>query len=185
SQADPVRDQFFHLLNEYKKVSSPGKHLNNISMEVGERFSQDWMYTKLKFQSRCKFSIAFENTSSPGYTTEKIMHAFIAGTIPIYWGNPEVIKDFNPASFINCHEFNNFNEVVEWVKEVDQNDELYKRIIDAPAFIYNTLPAHLEKENLITFFRNIFDSNGNAKKRPLYGTTLKYEQNLKDLYHIS
>src|SRR5690606_9454891 len=42
SQADPVRDQFFHLLNEYKKVSSPGKHLNNISMEVGERFSQDW-----------------------------------------------------------------------------------------------------------------------------------------------
>jgi alpha(1,3/1,4) fucosyltransferase len=104
SFADPIRDEFFHLLSQYKEVSSPGKHLNNLSITVGDRFSGNWMYTKLEFQSKCKFSIAFENTSSPGYTTEKILHAFISNTVPIYWGNPEIAKDFNPKAFINCHD---------------------------------------------------------------------------------
>ncbi|NJW54503.1 glycosyltransferase family 10 domain-containing protein, partial [Salinimicrobium oceani] len=124
SQADPARDQFFHLLSNYKEVMSPGKHLNNTSMDIGGRFTEDWMYTKLEFQSKFKFSIAFENSSSPGYTTEKLMHSYITNTIPIYWGNPEVAKDFNPNSLINCHEFKTFDEVVERVKEIDQNDEL-------------------------------------------------------------
>lgn len=186
SQADPIRDKFFHLLNEYKPVASPGKHLNNTSMEVGERFSEDWMYTKLEFQRRCKFSIAFENTSTPGYTTEKIMHAFIAGTIPIYWGNPEVAKDFNPASFINCHDFDNFNEVIIRVKEIDENDELYDSIVAEPAFKNNTIPAHLEKEHLIKFLRKILDQNKiEAKQRPSFGTTLKYENDLRNLHQAS
>ncbi len=185
AQADPTRDHFFHLLNKYKKVSSPGRHLNNISWDVGERFSEDWMYTKLQFQSRCKFSIAFENTSSPGYATEKLMHAFIAGTVPIYWGNPAVTKDFNPNSFINCHDFNSFGEVVERVKEMDQNDELYNKIQCTPAFKNNKLPPQLKKEVLVNFLKNIFDKEPKeAIVRPPYGTTLKYENTLKDLYNI-
>ncbi len=183
SQADPARDKFFHLLNRYKKVSSPGRHLNNISMDVGNRFSEDWMYTKLKFQSQCKFSIAFENSSSPGYTTEKLMHAFITGTIPIYWGNPEVTKDFNPGSFINCYEFKNFNEVVERVKEIDQNDALFTNILAETPFRNNTVPSHLKKENLVNFLKNIIDKDlENAKLRPSFGTTFKYESQQKDLH---
>ncbi|MCM4158793.1 glycosyltransferase [Antarcticibacterium flavum] len=185
SQADPARDRFFHLLNQYKAVSSPGRHLNNISMEVGERFAEDWMYTKLDFQSRCKFTIAFENTSSPGYTTEKLLHAYITGTIPIYWGNPEVTKDFNPDSLINCHDFKNFEEVVERVKEVDQNEELYRKILQEPAYRGNTIPPQLQKEKLVAFMKNIFDKNKEeAIQRPGYGTTLKYENSLKDLHRI-
>ena len=30
SKADPTRDKFFQLLSNYKKVASPGSHLNNI-----------------------------------------------------------------------------------------------------------------------------------------------------------
>src|SRR5690606_34891130 len=92
SKANPARDRFFHQLNTYKEVTAPGTHLNNSNLFVGERFAADWMFSKLKFQSQCKFTIAFENTSSPGYTTEKILHAFISNTIPIYWGDPEVTK---------------------------------------------------------------------------------------------
>jgi alpha(1,3/1,4) fucosyltransferase len=185
SQADPARDKFFHLLNQYKEVSSPGRHLNNISMEVGERFAEDWMYTKLEFQSRCKFSIAFENTSSPGYTTEKLLHAYITGTIPIYWGNPEVTKDFNPDSLINCHDFSNFEEVVERVKEIDRDDDLYNKIFREPSFRNNKIPPLLQKEKLIDFLKNIFDKDlEKAICRPSYGTTRKYENNLKELFTI-
>ena len=50
--------------------------MNNIGGAVSDKFA---------FQQKHKFSIAFENTSYCGYCTEKIVEAFVAGTIPIYW----------------------------------------------------------------------------------------------------
>lgn len=181
SKADPTRDDFFHILNKYKKVSSPGKHLNNSSFPVGERFAADWMYSKLEFQSTCKFTIAFENSSSPGYTTEKLMHAFIANTIPIYWGNPLVAKDFNEQSFINCHSFSNFSEVVERIKEIDQDDELYLSTLKQPAFSNYIIPETLKKKRLSEFLKLIFDQDlALAYRRTFYGTGLKYENEMKE-----
>lgn len=185
AKANPARDIFFQKLNEYKPVSSPGAHLNNIKIDIGGRFEKDWMYSKLDFQSKCKFSIAFENSSTNGYTTEKILHAFISNTIPIYWGNPEITKDFNPKAFINCHDFKNFDEVVKKVKEIDENNELYKSILSEPAFINNQISTRFQEEKLINFFISIFDQEKkNARKRPLYGTTLKYENDLKRLMKL-
>ena len=182
AKADPRRDRFFHLLNNYKQVDSPGSHLNNTNLKVGERNSNDWMYSKLNFQSKCKFTIAFENSSSNGYTTEKIMHAFISGTIPIYWGNPEIEKDFNSEAFINCHNFKDFNDVVERVKEVDQNDSLYLSILAENPFLNNSVPEKFEKSKIIDFFKNILDQDiSSARRRPQYGTTKKYENSLKVL----
>ena len=178
SSADPARDKFFHLLNKYRLVSSPGKHLNNANMNVGERFSQDWMYSKIDFQSKCKFSIAFENTSSPGYTTEKILHAFISNTIPIYWGNPEVAKDFNPKAFINCHDFKNFEQVIEEIKRIDLNPEEYILMLNEPPFINNVIPKGLSQQTLYQFLQKIFEKE-NAKQRSEFGTQKKYQRNIK------
>ena len=180
STADPARDNFFQLLNSYQKVYSPGSHLNNFHWDIGRRFSKDWMYTKLEFQSKCKFSIAFENSSSPGYTTEKIVHAFICNTVPIYWGNPEICRDFNPKSFINCHNYQNFEQVLERIKEVDNSKEEYFSILKEPPFLDNKLPDSLNRQNLIDFFQNILDQEKSiAFRRPKFGTTIKYENDLK------
>jgi hypothetical protein len=178
SSADPARDTFFDLLNQYKLVSSPGKHLNNTSMDIGERFSEDWMYSKIDFQSKCKFSIAFENTSSPGYTTEKILHAFISNTIPIYWGNPDVAKDFNPKAFINCHDFKNFEQVIEEIKRIDSSPEAYISMINESPFVNNSIPKDLGKQTLYQFLQKIFEKE-DAKRRSGFGTQKKYERNIK------
>ena len=98
--------------------------------------------TKDDFQKRHKFVIAFENTSTPGYTTEKIVHAFPAGAIPIYWGNPEIAKEFNEESFINCHkygltdkgELEAIAKIVEEVKRLDNDDAEYLKMLGTPAF---------------------------------------------------
>ena len=119
------RDDFYNLLSEYKRVDSGGRHLNNIGGPVKD---------KRAFQSNYKFSIAFENASAKGYTTEKILQAFSAGTIPIYYGNPRVSEDFNTKAFINCHDYNSFEEVVERVKEVDNSPELYEAMMREPVF---------------------------------------------------
>ena len=177
AKADPARDHFFQLLSKYKKVVSPGSHLNNASMDIGNRYTEDWMYTKLNFQSKCKFSIAFENSSSPGYTTEKLMHTYITNSIPIYWGNPGVTRDFNPRSLINSHDFNSFEEVIERVIEIDKNEELALKYLNEPPFHQNQIPQNLKVKTLEKFLLNIFDQEpAEAYRRPKFGTILKYER---------
>lgn len=75
---DPIRQEAFRLINEYKRVDSGGKFLNNIGGRIKDKFS---------FESEAKFSLCFENSSTPGYTTEKLIQAAGAKCVPIYWGD--------------------------------------------------------------------------------------------------
>ena len=106
--------------------------------------------------SKSKFTIAFENESHPGYATEKIIEPLIQGSIPIYWGDTTIAQDFNPDCFINVHDFNSFEEVVERVIEIDNNDDLWKSYIKAPIFKDNKLPEELTNEAILEFFDKIF-----------------------------
>ena len=60
-----------------------------------------------------------------GYTTEKIYEPMMALSIPIYWGNSEVYKDFNTNSFINWNDYGSDEKVVERIIEIDNDDDLY------------------------------------------------------------
>lgn len=123
--ADNTREIFFDKLSAYKKVNAGGRYLNNVGGRVNN---------KLEFELQHKFSIAFENSSRSGYTTEKIITSFVAQTIPIYWGNPNIGREFNTGRFINCHDFDNFDEVVNRIKEIDADDSLYVDIMSRPIF---------------------------------------------------
>ncbi|MFA7658015.1 MAG: glycosyltransferase family 10 [Candidatus Gastranaerophilaceae bacterium] len=127
-----IRIDFCKLLSKYKSVDCPGKILNNMKSDIIERYDKNWKKGKIDFIHDYKFTIAFENSSSIGYTTEKLLHPFWANSIPIYWGNPEVTREFNPKAFINCNDYKNFDEVVEKVKELDNNDDLYMEMLRQP-----------------------------------------------------
>lgn len=144
-----ARNFFFERLSAYKRVDSAGRFRNNVGHFLeGER--------KIDFMSAYKFSIIFENTSYPGYTTEKIHDAMVANTIPIYWGNPLIGLDFNPRSFINCHDFNNFDEVVERIAEMDQSEELYKTCLSEPPLRDNRDLDYLTEDAIFARFERIF-----------------------------
>lgn len=178
--ADPNRDQFFYLLTKYKKIDSPGKHLNNMTFGAGDRDSADWRTSKVSFQRNYKFSIAFENSYAPGYTTEKIMHAFIADTVPIYWGNPLISREFNPKAFINSHDFDRFEDVIKRIEELDNDDNKYLDMLNEHRFQDNSIPDSLKSEILLNFFTFIFSQPPNvARRRPRYGTTISYERALQ------
>jgi len=115
-----LRNQLFYLLNKYKKVDSGGRAYNNLGYLVGD---------KLEFLNKYKFTICFENSEFPGYTTEKIVHPKLVNSVPIYWGNPEVSKEWNAKSFINAYNFNNMNDLIDYIIEVDKNDDLYYKIL--------------------------------------------------------
>lgn len=116
SQGSPIRERFFDELSKYKKVDSGGRYRNNVGGPVAD---------KLEFESHHKFSISFENVSHPGYMTEKIMQAFGAGCIPIYWGDPLIEETFNEKSFINIMKYSSMDEAIEEIRKIDQDDVAY------------------------------------------------------------
>lgn len=158
--ADPPREEMFNKLSAYKKVDAGGAYLNNIGGRIKN---------KLAFEMAHKFSIAFENSSRSGYTTEKLPNALVAGTVPVYWGNPDIHKEFNPNRFINCHAYKNFDEVAERVKEIDNDDNLYLKIINEPALAvgYNLRAV---RENFEKFLCHIFDQPLSQAKRRTINT---------------
>lgn len=146
-----VRKEFCKSLMNYKPVDCPGAVLNNMKNSFGKRSSADWKISKRKFIKDYKFTIAFENSCSPGYTTEKLIDPLIANSIPIYWGNPIVENDFNGKAFINCHNFKNFNEVIEYVKYLDTHTDQYMEMLRQPPLNQNTPSYEEQIEKFIVY----------------------------------
>ena len=154
------RAEFCEKLMRYKPVDCPSQSLNNMSFPAfpsfpthptqwknpkgGEKFSL--IREKLFFIKDYKFTIAFENGSNPGYVTEKISDSLAVGSIPIYWGCETIADYYNPQAFINCHDYPDFDAVIERVIEVDTNPELYEQYLNAPP----TLPGqHYDEKTII------------------------------------
>jgi len=160
------RIDFFHTLSACKHVDSGGRYLNNIGGPVKN---------KLEFIRDYKFVFAFENTSYPGYVTEKLIEPCFTHSIPIYWGNPQVALDFNPKRFINCHDFPNDDAVIDKILEIDRNDELALDMLSQPIFKDNRYPEWIQEENVLTFLRSIFDREPAIKPVALTGKRLVHE----------
>jgi len=127
------RNELFDMLNKYKKVSSAGSFMNNMGFRVD-------YFTKGQFIKNYKFAFAIENSSSPGYVTEKILDPMCFGSIPIYWGSERVEEEFNGKSFINAHKFKNNRELADYIIHLDQNFEEYSKIYSQPFIEGGTLP---------------------------------------------
>jgi hypothetical protein len=149
AKGDPKRLKFYEKLSKYKQVHSGGRLLNNIGGPVID---------KMEFLKKYKFTLAFENSSFPGYTTEKIFQPMFTNTIPIYWGNPLVSRDFNTKSFINWNDYRSDEAVIEKIIELDQDNNLYGQVLQEPWFNNNELNKFIKEENIKEFFKIILDN---------------------------
>jgi alpha(1,3/1,4) fucosyltransferase len=175
ANSDPMRDLFFNELNKYKKVDSGGGHLNNIGKRVED---------KLEFIKDYKFTIAFENSSVPGYTTEKLIEPILMKSLPVYYGNPLVERDFNLNSFIWVKDHSDFNRAIEEIIMLDNDDELYIKKLETNKFIENN-NILIWEEKLFIFFENIFNQPVNqAFRRPLFGYNKYHLEELRIQAHL-
>ena len=46
--------------------------------------------SKMEVLRRYRYALVMENQRQPGYVSEKLLDAVIAGTVPIYWGAPDI-----------------------------------------------------------------------------------------------
>ena len=131
-----------------------GKYNNNVGK----------IYNKIKFLSSYKFSIAMENSEGDGYLSEKILDSFQSGTIPIYYGDYMVDEYINPKAYILIRGKNDMKKKIEYIKEIDNNDELYKKILKEKLLINNYNKKEIDNK-YNDFFYNIFKQNKNMAKR--------------------
>ena len=68
-----------------------------------------------------RLTLAIENFDYPGYVTEKIIDALAAGSIPLYWGAPD-IDDFIPEDlFVNLRNFSSPKDLITYLATIDEH----------------------------------------------------------------
>lgn len=145
------RNTIFQKLSKYKFVHSAGPLFNNVGYTLERKTTCD--LSKPPYLRKAKFNICYENSSFPGYVTEKLYHALYSNTIPIYWGSPIAYKDFNPRAFISRHNYSSDEEMIEHIIEIDNNDELYDEIVRQPIFLDHN--PYITHEQILPWFEEV------------------------------
>ena len=150
-----VRNKFYNRLSLYKTVDSGGAFLNNVGGPVDD---------KIKFLSGYKFSICFEKSKTKGYISEILSDSFEAGTIPIYYGDDTILELINNRSYIHIKNESEFDEKIELIKKIDQNDTLYEEIIKEKIVIDDSrYPKEIQKYK--NFIYHIIEQDKEKAKR--------------------
>ncbi len=120
------RNTYVSELMKYIEIDSYGRCLNNrtFQFDTGRE-------TKLQTIARYKFTLAFENSISHDYVTEKFFDPLIAGSVPIYLGAPNV-DDFVPGDhcFINVADFDGPEQLAEYLLYLDEHDQEYVKYLE-------------------------------------------------------
>ena len=146
----------FDALSKYRLVTSPGEVCHNTDAPDLAPRHGDWRGSKLPYQSRFRFSIAYENAAAPGYTTEKLCDALAAHTIPIYWGNPRVAEDVHPECFINASDFDGLDALVDYVATVDRDAELAASYLARRDYLVRSIDSYWDE--LVAFLAGVVES---------------------------
>ncbi|NNM67403.1 MAG: hypothetical protein HKM06_05285 [Spirochaetales bacterium] len=146
-----LRNQVYFRLAERFKADSGGRAFNNVGGPVPD---------KAEFIKNYKFSLAFENTSWPGYTTEKLVEAYSYGTVPIYWGDPNVATSFNAKAFLRLKSLRELGELETTLASTLNDFHRYKLIYEQPLFPENQEPEFLKAEAVGSFLRQVVEGGG-------------------------
>lgn len=156
------RIRFMEELSKYKRVECAGvvaRNNHELEADGGRGYDKRGYLAKQKFQNRCKFSISMENNYATGYSTEKLTDAFVARSVPIYCGDPDIELTFNPEAFININRFKgDWKAAAEFVAMVDQDDALYMRYLTAPPFVGNVIPERFTNEFALAFWTKMLQT---------------------------
>lgn len=153
-----VRNTFLRMLSKYKRVDCGGACFNNLGYRVQDKGT---------FLREYKFTIAFENSEYPGYTTEKLAEPMAADSLPLYWGNPLVGRDFNPGSFVSAYECGGLRGLVDAVVALDRDDDAYLARLREPWLPDNAVQPWQRPEAALEQFRRIFSGTLSDTPKPV------------------
>ena len=78
-----------------------------------------------------RFMLVMENSLTDGYITEKILDAYLAHSIPVYYGTKDVFRIFNRDSFI-YYDIEDPEPAINTLLKLEQNESAYLEKMNAP-----------------------------------------------------
>ena len=181
-----IRNDFFDKLNQYKHIDSGGKWRNNIGGLIDEQYkTKEFLNNKIKWLQNYKFNICFENSSYPGFLTEKLFDAYTAGCIPIYWGDTSLRVGLDNMKD-GDYDPNDPNSIDMRIPKISENLIDYK--INPKAFInahnFPNLDALVEEVKRIDNDDKLYEA---MRKEPLFLDNFNpkdfYEKKLFDFFY--
>jgi len=158
--------EYFSTFRDFSLYGRGWNNMNTLSKSLFDKIQKIGaveIVSKMETLGRMKFSVCFENFKFPGYITEKIFDCFLAGSIPIYLGAPD-ISDYVPVNaFIDMRKFSSFDDVNAYIRSLTEdqivalrdagqqflNSSDYKKFTDE-AFSENILHLILTSETSLT-----------------------------------
>lgn len=138
-----TRSEIYFPLKDLIRIDCPSKYQHNTE--------EDFVKDKLAYLRNYKFNICPENVDSPGYVTEKLIEAFEAGTVPIYFGStgylePDVV---NPDAVLVWDPEGDNTELIKKILRLQQDEDYYREFCKIPKFVPGAADVIYEKLNAL------------------------------------
>lgn len=78
--------------------------------------------SKWETLSAYRFSLCFENMPMTGYVTEKLFDCLYAGTVPIYWGAPNIDELVPAGAYVDMRQFGTYGDMLDHVLAMSEKD---------------------------------------------------------------
>jgi alpha(1,3/1,4) fucosyltransferase len=91
--------------------------------------------SKYQILSQYRFNLCFENSTFPGYYTEKLLQSWVGGCVPLYYSDKWFVRDFNPRAAINRNDFASLEQFVEYVAAVNASPSKFDELLSAPLLV--------------------------------------------------
>ncbi len=139
----------FRLLSAHRRVDAAGPVGRNVPAIAPGTLA------KREFLCGYRFALVYENRVWPGYCTEKLAEALAAGCVPIYWGDPHAVRDFNPACFLRREDFASDAALAQRVIELDNDAGAFMAMAAQPCFVDDRVPGALSDETARRFIERV------------------------------
>jgi FkbM family methyltransferase len=117
-----------------KKTYASGHSLRHAAAELvpeNDRFGGAYKQIAKKNEAltEYKFSVVIENCRQPGWFTEKLIDALTMGTVPIYWGCPDVGEFFDARGIITFENVEDLSKILQ--SDLDTFYDINKDVIES------------------------------------------------------
>lgn len=127
------RSQVLKELMEYLPVHSYGGCLHNIDEPDKGGLPKAHMLRNetLNLGGQYYFVFAPENTNEVGYVTEKVYKALAMGSVPIYFGAPDIDRFIpHPSSIIHANDFETTLDLANYLKSLVADEKAYEKLFE-------------------------------------------------------
>ena len=135
--------QGFH--EAFPSVSGPLSHISNPTkcvpfdhnqrpssiQPISHQLGTGQTRNNIELFSHYRYVLIMESANVSGFVSENILHAFLSGAVPVYFGSRFVFEIFNPKAFI-YFDLDKPQQALSQIQYYEQNPAEYEKMLNEP-----------------------------------------------------